>query len=192
MPSLLVDIDNSVHSASEPERLRRIIYLELADAQLILEQARASVLGISKNALSCFRSERLFPQACMQVLSAVLLLLGGESADCSLRAMKMLLRRHDFKDMLVNFDSVAITPRLRNRLEAVVRESGKSFESEVIKRSSHVVAPLAAWVTGNIFFAQQLERVQPLLDKVRAQQADPGWTVEVILSWSTVKQENEI
>ena len=63
---------------------------------------------------------------------------------------------------IIEYDAHRITPETRNAVNRLLAQKGSSFEQSTISRVSQAAAPLAAWVTANLQYADVLQKVAPL------------------------------
>lgn len=83
--------------------------------------------------------------------------------------MKRFLSNAGVIGQILNFDARQVTPKLREKVDKLINQTPASFEDEVIRRSSHAAAPLAAWVKANVKYSEVLLKIEPLnseLDKL--------------------------
>ena len=133
---------------------------ELASVQPIVDAARKAIGQIRSDHLSEIKSLKVPPDAIRDVLEGVLLILG--QTDTSWTSMKKFLASRAVKENIINFDARQITVTIRERVEVLLHQKGKSFEHAVIYRVSVAAAPMAAWVKANIKYSHVLERIAPL------------------------------
>lgn len=136
---------------------------ELADVQPVLDAAKAAVGQIQSDNLNEIRSFKTPPPPIVDVLSAVLKLLG--TRDTSWLSMKKFLGQRGVKDQVLQYDARSMTTSVRAEVEKIVNEKSSSFEPANIQRTSRAAAPLASWVKANIQYSRQLEKVAPLEEK---------------------------
>ena len=133
---------------------------ELASVQPVVDAARKAIGQIRSDHLSEIKSLKVPPDAIRDVLEGVLLILG--QTDTSWTSMKKFLASRAVKENIINFDARQITLTIRERVELLLQQKGKSFEHAVIYRVSVAAAPMAAWVKANIKYSHVLERIAPL------------------------------
>ena len=63
---------------------------------------------------------------------------------------------------IIEYDAHRITPETRSAVNRLLAQKGSSFEQATISRVSQAAAPLAAWVTANLQYADVLQKVAPL------------------------------
>ena len=63
---------------------------------------------------------------------------------------------------IIEYDAHRITPEMRSTVNRLLAQRGASFEQANIYRVSQAAAPLAAWVTANLQYADVLQKVAPL------------------------------
>ncbi|KAL0047749.1 hypothetical protein WJX82_010930, partial [Trebouxia sp. C0006] len=133
---------------------------ELAVVAPIIEAARLAVGQIKSDHLNEIRSLKAPPDAIRDVLEGVLKLMG--QADTSWNSMKKFLGNRGIKNEIIEYDAHRITPEMRTAVNRLLAQKGASFEQATIFRVSQAAAPLAAWVTANLQYADVLQKVAPL------------------------------
>lgn len=68
----------------------------------------------------------------------------------------------DLQNEIIDYDAHRITPEMRSAVNRLLAQKGASFEQANIYRVSQAAAPLAAWVTANLQYADVLQKVAPL------------------------------
>lgn len=68
----------------------------------------------------------------------------------------------DLQNEIIGYDAHRITPEMRSAVNRLLAQKGASFEQANIYRVSQAAAPLAAWVTANLQYADVLQKVAPL------------------------------
>ncbi|CAJ0594203.1 unnamed protein product [Cylicocyclus nassatus] len=133
---------------------------QLKEVEPLLNEARSAVGSIKSESLSEIRSLRAPPEAIRDILQAVLLFMG--ILDTSWEAMRKFLSKSSVKDEIINFDAHRITKDVHKKVSALVKSKEASFDPKNAKRASVAAAPLAAWVTANLQYAEILEKISPL------------------------------
>ncbi|KAL3130926.1 hypothetical protein ABBQ38_000251 [Trebouxia sp. C0009 RCD-2024] len=133
---------------------------ELAVVAPIIEAARLAVGQIKSDHLNEIRSLKAPPDAIRDVLEGMLKLMG--QADTSWNSMKKFLGNRGIKNEIIGYDAHRITPEMRSAVNRLLAQKGASFEQANIYRVSQAAAPLAAWVTANLQYADVLQKVAPL------------------------------
>ena len=144
---------------SETQERQAHITSELNRIIPILNSAQQAVGKISSDHLNELRSMHTPPEAIVDVLSAVLMLLGVN--DHSWLSIKSNLTTRVIGDIM-NFNGERITEELRREVSKHIKKKAQSFDPSTISRVSAAAAPLAAWVKANIQYSLVLERIQPL------------------------------
>jgi len=67
---------------------------------------------------------------------------------------------------ILDFDPRMMTPAIRKEVEALIKEKGNSFESQVIYRASAAAGPLADWVKAVLKYSEVVERIRPMENKL--------------------------
>jgi dynein heavy chain 2 len=137
---------------------------ELAEIQPVLEDAKLAVGQIKSDHLNELKSLVSPPEAIVDVLSAVLTLLGV--SDLSWNSMKKFLSNRGVKEDILNYDGKKITPDLRKNVAKLMKKNPASFEPDTIKRVSVAAAPMAAWVKANIKYSLVIEKIEPLQEQL--------------------------
>ena len=68
----------------------------------------------------------------------------------------------ELQNEIIEYDAHRITPEMRSAVNRLLAQKGASFEQANIYRVSQAAAPLAAWVTANLQYADVLQKVAPL------------------------------
>lgn len=102
------------------------------------------------------------PEPVRHVLKVVLLLFGNH--DESWNSMKTFVK--GCVDKILNFDIKNMKADLRSEAEAVMNSHAKSFETNVIYKSSAAAGPLADWVKAVIQYSKVYEKVRPLQNEL--------------------------
>ena len=145
--------------ASINER-KKAIESELRQVQPMIDEAKKAVGNIKAAALNEIRVLRAPPETIRDILEGVLKLMGND--DTSWTSMKSFLGQRGVKDDIADFDARRIPKASRLAVEDLLSTRGRSFEPAVAKRASIAAAPLAAWVSANVMYAEVLERIEPL------------------------------
>ena len=68
----------------------------------------------------------------------------------------------ELQNEIIEYDAHRITPEMRSAVNRLLAQKRASFEQANIYRVSQAAAPLAAWVTANLQYADVLQKVAPL------------------------------
>ena len=139
---------------------KKMIEQELETVKPIIDEAKKAVGNIKPAALNEIRVLRAPPETIRDILEGVLKLMGND--DTSWTSMKKFLGQRGVKDDIAEFDARSIPRSSRLAVEELLSTRGRSFEPAVAKRASIAAAPLAAWVSANVQYAEVLERIEPL------------------------------
>jgi dynein heavy chain 2, cytosolic len=154
-------VKQKVAENEEKTRIRKAeIEEELSSIQPILDQAKQAVGSIRPEHLNEIRSLAAPPEAIVDVLAAVLTMLGVQ--DLSWTSMKKFLSNRGVKEDILNFDVKRISQSLRDKVAKLIKKKPTSFDAAAIQRVSVAAAPLAAWVKANIRYSIVLEKIEPL------------------------------
>ncbi|TFK30694.1 dynein [Coprinopsis marcescibilis] len=147
------------------EERRAVVMADLADAEPAVLDAQSAVSNIKRQHLQEVRSMANPPEAVKLAMESVCTLL-GHKID-SWRTVQSIIRRDDFIQSIVNFDTAAqMTRQLR---ELMKRDflSRPSYNFETVNRASKACGPLARWVLAQVRFSEILDKVEPLRNEVQ-------------------------
>ena len=133
---------------------------QLSGVQPLLDAAKEAVGHIKAENLNEIRALKMPPEAIRDVLEAVLCVMG--IFDTSWISMKKFLAQRGVVQSILDFDAHDLKADVREKVRALLDQKPNSFKPEVIKRASVAAAPLAAWVTANLQYAEVLQRTEPL------------------------------
>lgn len=148
------------------EQRRAVVMADLADAEPAVLDAQAAVSNIKKQHLQEVRSMANPPEAVKLAMESVCTIL-GHKID-SWRTVQGIIRRDDFIQRIVNFDTNnQMTKQLR---ELMKRDflSRPSYNFETVQRASRACGPLAKWVIAQVRFSEILDKVEPLRNEVQS------------------------
>jgi len=143
---------------------KKVVEIDLAKAEPAVREAEQSVKNIKSQHLVEVRGLANPPALVKLALESVCVLL-GEKVD-SWKTIQGILRRNDFIQSIVNYDTDA------NMTEGMRREINKNFLSnpdytfEKVDRASKACGPLVQWVIAQVSFSEILHRVEPLRNEV--------------------------
>ena len=84
---------------------------------------------------------------------------------CMEQDIRRILNRKDFIPMIVNFDTDSLQPSTRDKVAKEYLNDSK-LSDEIVERASKACGPLFKWVRSQVEFAEILQRVQPLREKM--------------------------
>ncbi|KAL5535276.1 DYN1_2 [Sanghuangporus sanghuang] len=145
---------------------REVVMADLADAEPAVLEAQAAVGNIKRQHLQEVRAMANPPEAVKLAMESVCTVL-GHKID-SWRSVQGIIRRDDFIQRIVNFDTNAqMTKQVR---ELMKREylSRPSFNFETVNRASKACGPLVKWVIAQVRFSEILDKVEPLRNEVQS------------------------
>ena len=152
--------EKAVVAENATKQRKEEILTQLEGITPILEASKKAVGSIDSKHLAEIRSLTLPPEPIVDVLSAVLTLLGIR--DVSWLSMRRFLGNRGVKEEILAFDARRITDKIRKDVHKILKAKGQSFEHAVIKRVSRAAAPLASWVKANLQYSIVLHQIQPL------------------------------
>ncbi|KAI0271628.1 dynein heavy chain protein 1 [Gloeopeniophorella convolvens] len=154
------------------EQRRAVVMADLADAEPAVLDAQAAVSSIKRQHLQEVRTMANPPEAVKLAMESVCTIL-GHKID-SWRTVQGIIRRDDFIQRIVNFDTTnQMTKPLRDLMKKDFL-SRPSFNFENVQRASKACGPLVKWVLAQVRFSEILDKVEPLRNEVQSleQQAE--------------------
>ncbi|KAI0033723.1 dynein heavy chain protein 1 [Vararia minispora EC-137] len=148
------------------EQRKAIVMADLADAEPAVVEAQAAVSNIKRQHLQEVRTMANPPEPVKLAMESVCTVL-GHKID-SWRTVQGLIRRDDFIQRIVNFDT---TNQMTRQLRETMRKnflSHPSFNFETVNRASKACGPLVKWVIAQVRFSEILDRVEPLRNEVQS------------------------
>ena len=145
---------------------RKTVMAELAEAEPAVIDAQAAVKGIKKTQLSEVRTMANPPEAVKLAMESVCTVLGFRID--SWKTVQQILRREDFIQSIVNFDTTRqMTKGIRDLL---LREyvNKPTYNFETVDRASKACGPLVKWVIAQTRFSEILDKVEPLRNEVKS------------------------
>ena len=145
---------------------RKTVMAELAEAAPAVIDAQAAVKGIKKTQLSEVRTMANPPEAVKMAMESVCTVIGFRID--SWKAVQQILRRDDFIQSIVNFDTTRqMTKGIRDLL---LREylNKPTYNFETVDRASKACGPLVKWVIAQTRFSEILDKVKPLRIEVKS------------------------
>lgn len=145
---------------------RSIVIADLQEAEPAVLDAQAAVSNIKRQHLQEVRAMANPPEAVKATMESVCTVL-GHKID-SWRTVQGIIRRDDFIQRIVNFDTNAqMTKQIRDFMK---REylSRPTFNFETVNRASKACGPLAKWVLAQVRFSEILDKVEPLRNEVQS------------------------
>jgi dynein heavy chain 1 len=147
------------------EQRRAIVMADLADAEPAVLDAQAAVSSIKRQHLQEVRSMANPPEAVKLAMESVCTIL-GHKID-SWRTVQGIIRRDDFIQRIVNFDTNQMTKHIRDTMKKDFL-SRPSYNFETVQRASKACGPLAKWVIAQVRFSEILDKVEPLRNEVQS------------------------
>ncbi|TFY78308.1 hypothetical protein EWM64_g5702 [Hericium alpestre] len=148
------------------EQRRAVVMADLADAEPAVLDAQSAVSNIKRQHLQEVRTMANPPEAVKLAMESVCTVL-GHKID-SWRTVQGIIRRDDFIQRIVNFDTPnQMTKQLRDLMKKDFL-SRPSFNFETIQRASKACGPLVKWVLAQVRFSEILDRVEPLRNEVQS------------------------
>ncbi|TFK76697.1 dynein heavy chain protein 1 [Pluteus cervinus] len=148
------------------EQRRAVVMVDLADAEPAVLEAQSAVSNIKRQHLQEVRTMANPPEAVKLAMESVCTVL-GHKID-SWRTVQGIIRRDDFIQRIVNFDTTtSMTKSLRELMkkEFLARPS---YNFETVQRASRACGPLVKWVLAQVRFSEILDKVEPLRNEVQS------------------------
>ncbi|KAJ3856829.1 dynein heavy chain protein 1 [Lentinula lateritia] len=146
------------------EQRRAIATADLADAEPAVLEAQSAVGNIKRQHLQEVRAMANPPEAVKLAMESVCTIL-GHKID-SWRTVQGIIRRDDFIQRIVNFDTTTqMTKPLRDLMKRDFL-SRPSYNFETVNRASKACGPLVKWALAQVKFSEILDRVEPLRNEV--------------------------
>ncbi|EGO28454.1 hypothetical protein SERLADRAFT_445906 [Serpula lacrymans var. lacrymans S7.9] len=156
----LVEQDNHI------AQRRAVVMADLADAEPAVLDAQAAVSSIKRQHLQEVRTMANPPEAVKLAMESVCTIL-GHKID-SWRTVQGIIRRDDFIQRIVNFDTNnQMTKPLRDLMKRDF-VSRPSYNFETVQRASKACGPLVKWVLAQVRFSEILDKVEPLRNEVQS------------------------
>ncbi|KAF8665172.1 hypothetical protein AX16_000636 [Volvariella volvacea WC 439] len=147
------------------DQRRAIVMADLADAEPAVVEAQSAVSNIKRQHLQEVRAMANPPEAVKLAMESVCTLL-GHKID-SWRTVQGIIRREDFIQRIVNFDTTQMNKSLRELMKKEFL-SRASFNFETVNRASRACGPLVKWVLAQVRFSEILDKVEPLRNEVQS------------------------
>ncbi|KAI9572626.1 dynein heavy chain and region D6 of dynein motor-domain-containing protein [Boletus coccyginus] len=168
---------------------RAVVMADLADAEPAVLEAQAAVSNIKRQHLQEVRTMANPPEAVKLAMESVCTIL-GHKID-SWRTVQGIIRRDDFIQRIVNFDT-------NNQMTKPLRElmkkdflSRPSFNFETVQRASKACGPLVKWVLAQVRFSEILDKVEPLRNEVQSLETQAETTKKQAAQIITIVAELE-
>jgi len=168
---------------------RSVVMADLADAEPAVLEAQAAVSNIKRQHLQEVRTMANPPEAVKLAMESVCTLL-GHKID-SWRTVQGILRRDDFIQRIVNFDTNSqMTKPLRELMKKDFL-SRPSFNFETVQHASKACGPLVKWVLAQVRFSEILDKVEPLRNEVQSLETQAEMTKKQAAQIITIVAELE-
>lgn len=145
---------------------REVVMADLAEAEPAVHEAQAAVSSIKRQHLQEVRTMANPPEAVKLAMESVCTVL-GHKID-SWRTVQGIIRRDDFIQRIVSFDTNASMMKPLRELMKRDFLSRPSFNFETVNRASRACGPLVKWVLAQVKFSEILDRVEPLRNEVKS------------------------
>lgn len=155
---------------------RAVVMADLADAEPAVADAREAVSGIKRQHLQEVRSMANPPEAVKSAMESVCTLL-GHKID-SWRTVQGIIRRDDFIQRIVNFDTGSQLSRQLRELMKKEFISRPTYNFETVNRASKACGPLVKWTIAQVRFSEILDKVEPLRNEVNSLEEQANATKE--------------
>ncbi|OJA07948.1 hypothetical protein AZE42_05923 [Rhizopogon vesiculosus] len=168
---------------------RSVVMADLADAEPAVLEAQSAVSNIKRQHLQEVRTMANPPEAVKLAMESVCTLL-GHKID-SWRTVQGILRRDDFIQRIVNFDTNSqMTKPLRELMKKDFL-SRPSFNFETVQHASKACGPLVKWVLAQVRFSEILDKVEPLRNEVQSLETQAEMTKKQAAQIITIVAELE-
>lgn len=117
--------DNCKHDEKFITDRKSQVEHELSGIQPEVDKARALVGELKSSNLNEIKNFRIPPDAVVHVLGAVMLFMGSD--DTSWNGMKRFLSNAGIIPQILNFDARNVTPKLRDKVDKLIRQTPDSF-----------------------------------------------------------------
>jgi dynein heavy chain 1, cytosolic len=162
------------------EQRRAVVMADLANAEPAVLDAQAAVSNIKKQHLQEVRAMANPPEAVKLAMESVCTVL-GHKID-SWRTVQSIIRRDDFIQRIVNFDTTTqMTKQMRDLMKKEYL-SRPSFNFETVNRASKACGPLVKWALAQVHFSEILDKVEPLRNEVQSLEDQAANTKEQALT----------
>lgn len=168
---------------------RAVVMADLADAEPAVLDAQAAVSNIKRQHLQEVRTMANPPEAVKLAMESVCTVL-GHKID-SWRAVQGIIRRDDFIQRIVNFDTNAQMTKALRELMKKDFLSRPSFNFETVQRASKACGPLVKWVLAQVRFSEILDKVEPLRNEVQSLETQAETTKKQAAQIITIVAELE-
>lgn len=135
---------------------------ELAEAEPLLEEAKALVSSIQKRDLDEIRALKNPPPVVELVMSSVVIVLGNKVKTW--RDIQKCLAGFGFVKSVLNFDTM--TMKKKTRLEAVKYCKHEDYNAQRANQASRCCGPLVTWVKSQIKYSEILDIVRPMYREI--------------------------
>jgi len=147
------------------DQRRSIVMADLAEAEPAVLDAQSAVSNIKRQHLQEVRSMANPPEAVKVAMESVCTIL-GHKID-SWRTVQGIIRRDDFIQSIVNFDTARLTKNLRDLMNKDYI-SKPYYNFDTVQRASRACGPLVKWVLAQVRFSEILDKVEPLRNEVQS------------------------
>ena len=155
---------------------QEIVKADLADAEPAVLEAQSAVSNIKRQHLQEVRAMANPPEAVKLAMESVCTVL-GHKID-SWRTVQNIIRRDDFIQRIVNFDTATqMTKPVRDLMNKEYL-SRSNFNFEVVNHASRACGPLVKWLVAQVRFSSILDRVEPLRNEVASLESQAANTKE--------------
>jgi len=173
----------------EIQKQRDLANVELGEAEPALLEAKDAVSNVKKAQLDEVRNFSNPPELVKVTMEAVCVAL-GEKGTPTWDVCRKLMRQDGFIASIVNFDTELLTDKVRIKLKKNYL-SNPDFKFETVNRSSKACGPLAKWLSAQCYYAEILDKVQPLRDQVTALSAASEDSVKQLAELEVTVKELE-
>ena len=141
------------------EQRRFVVGANLADAKPAVLDAQAAVNNIKRQHLTEVRTMANPPEPVKLVLESVCTILGHKVDGW--KSIQGIIRRDDFIQSIINFDTRQITKQLRELMKTKFL-SRLSYNFDSANRASKACGPLLKWVLAQVQYSELQDEEEPL------------------------------
>jgi len=150
-------------NASIAEETKKVTF-QLEQVEPAVQDAKAAVKNIKRQQLVEIRTMGNPPKGVKMCLESICLLLGEPTTDW--KQVRQVIMRDNFISTIINFNTDDIRPSTRKQMKEKFL-SNPDYNYESINRASLACGPLVKWATAQLSYADMLQQVGPLRNKLR-------------------------
>lgn len=148
---------------------RASVMKDLAQVEPAVIEAQQAVKSIKKQHLVEVRSMANPPPPVKLALESICLLLGESTSDW--KAIRSVIIRENFINIIVNFHTDDITDDIRNKMKTRYLNNPE-YNFEKVNRASLACGPMVKWAIAQINYADMLKQVEPLRNELKSLESE--------------------